>query len=273
MSFLNQNPHLINKVVKLAKDAGESILDIYNNPNSDFKLKEDKSPLTVADIASHKIIVKGLKDLKPELPIISEEGSEIPFKVRSKWNRYWLVDPLDGTKEFLQKNGEFTVNISLIDNNRPILGVINIPVNDETYWGSESEGSFFQEGALKIKKIHVKNKYQGPIRIASSRSHPSILLNLFLKKIKDYELVTKGSSIKFCLIASGQADIYPRLGPTSEWDTAAGQAILVNAGGSVIQMNGSPLRYNKKKSLLNQNFIAISTDQSKEIKKYLDSFA
>ena len=133
MSFLNKNPNLIEEVIKVSKDAGESILDIYNDSNSVFELKEDKSPLTTADLASHKIILNGLSKLTPDLPVISEEASDVPFSVRSKWEKYWLIDPLDGTKEFIKRNGEFTVNIALIRNNRPVLGVIFVPVNKEVF--------------------------------------------------------------------------------------------------------------------------------------------
>ncbi len=253
MSFLDKN---IIEVIKISKDAGESILEIYKKMNSDFELKEDKSPLTEADIVSHNIIVKALRILTPDLPILSEEESEIPFNVRSTWKQYWLIDPLDGTKEFINRNGEFTVNIALIKNNKPILGVIFVPVTNEVFYGYENGGSFYKKGKSKEKKIEVNNNYKKNIRVVSSRSHLNDRLASFLKKIKASKSISIGSSLKFCLIASGKADIYPRFGPTSEWDTAAGHAIVKFAGGSILTLKKQELTYNTKESLLNPDFIA-----------------
>jgi len=260
MRFLNKNPHLIKEVVQISKHAGESILDIYNNSSLDYQLKEDRSPLTEADIGSHKIIVKRLRKLTPKLPILSEEESDIPFSVRSKWNQYWLVDPLDGTKEFIKKNGEFTVNIALIKNGRPILGVIFVPATNEVFYGFK-EGSFYIKGDCDEKKIKVAKKYEEQIRVVSSRSHPSNELSSFLKKIKNTKTLSIGSSLKFCMIAAGKADIYPRFGPTSEWDTAAGHAIVKFAGGNIMTMKKEELIYNQKESLLNPNFIVSNNSE------------
>tara|TARA_Y100000590_G_scaffold470433_2_gene664863 strand:- start:1666 stop:2472 length:807 start_codon:yes stop_codon:yes gene_type:complete len=253
MSFLNKNTKA---VIRISKDAGESILGIYKKSKTDFELKEDRSPLTEADIVSHKTIVRGLRKLTPNLPILSEEESEIPFDVRSTWKQYWLIDPLDGTKEFIKRNGEFTVNIALIKNNKPILGVIFVPVTNEVFYGYENGGSFYTKGESKTKKIVVKNNYKEAIRVVSSRSHPNDKLASFLKNIKTSKSISIGSSLKFCLIASGKADIYPRFGPTSEWDTAAGHAILKFAGGSILTLKKQELTYNCKESLLNPDFIA-----------------
>tara|TARA_Y100000590_G_C15663786_1_gene993708 strand:+ start:116 stop:937 length:822 start_codon:yes stop_codon:yes gene_type:complete len=264
MSLLSKNPNLIKDIIKISKDAGESILDIYHNHDSDFDLKEDRSPLTKADISSHRIITRRLKDLTPSIPIISEEDSDIPFKIRSNWKEYWLVDPLDGTKEFLKGNGEYTVNIALISANKPVLGVINIPSLKKIFWGQKDKGSFSINEDNNQKKISVSGNKEGPIRIAASRSHYNNELDLILENNNDYQIINVGSSIKFCLIASGEADVYVRLGPTSEWDTAAGDAILRFAGGETVTEDGEDLVYNTKESYLNGNFFAIGNNEIKD---------
>ena len=248
------NEQLISSTVEIAKLAGEGITEIYNS-DFDYQLKKDLSPITAADNLSHIIITKRLKILAPEIPILSEENCDIPYKIRANWTKYWLVDPLDGTKEFIKRNGEFTVNIALIENNTPIFGVIHLPVTSETYWGSQVNGSFYSSGNNDVKEIHVSENHQNPIRLVASRSHPSEMLNSLLKKIVDYEIIEVGSSIKFCHIASGQADCYPRFGPTSEWDTAAGEAIVSSAGGHVVAASGNSMKYNVKEEYLNPNFI------------------
>ena len=248
------NEQLISSTVEIAKLAGEGITEIYNS-DFDYQLKKDLSPITAADNLSHIIITKRLKILTPEIPILSEENCDIPYKIRENWTKYWLVDPLDGTKEFIKRNGEFTVNIALIENNTPIFGVIHLPVTSETYWGSQVNGSFYSSGNNDVKEIRVSENHQNPIRLVASRSHPSEMLNSLLKKIVDYEIIEVGSSIKFCHIASGQADCYPRFGPTSEWDTAAGEAIVSSAGGHVVAASGNSMKYNVKEEYLNPNFI------------------
>ena len=245
---------LIASTVEIAKLAGEGITEIYNS-DFDYQLKKDLSPITAADNLSHNIITEKLKTLTPEIPILSEENCDIPYKIRSQWAQYWLVDPLDGTKEFIKKNGEFTVNIALIDNNSPIFGVIHLPVTNETYWGSQVSGSFYSTEKNDAERINVADNHKNPIRLVTSRSHPSEMLNSILEKLVDYEIIEVGSSIKFCHIASGRADLYPRFGPTSEWDTAAGEAIVRFAGGDVFTTNGLPTTYNLKDSYLNPNFI------------------
>ena len=170
------------------------------------------------------------------------------------------MDPLDGTKEFINKNGDFTVNIALIDNNTPIFGVIHIPVTNETYWGSKTNGSFYSNANNDVQQIRVSKKNNSPIRLVTSRSHPSEMLNDLLEKINNYEILEVGSSIKFCQIASGQAECYPRFGPTSEWDTAAGEAIVSFAGGNVVTVTGESMNYNAKEDYLNPNFI-VSSDK------------
>ena len=236
------NEQLIISTIEIAKEAGEAISQIYK---SDF---------------DYQIITERLKILTPEIPILSEENCNIPFKVRSQWADYWLIDPLDGTKEFINNNGEFTVNIALVKNNTPILGIIHIPISHETYWGSKNKGSFYLNANDDEVNISVSNNHQNPIRIVASRSHPSEMLNYVLEKIINYEIIKIGSSIKFCHIASGQADCYPRFGPTSEWDTAAGEAIVRYAGGHMVTLNGNLMQYNAKKDYLNPNFI-VSSDK------------
>jgi len=253
------NEQLISSVVEIAKEAGIAITEIYNS-DFDYQLKKDLSPITAADNLSHNIITERLKTLTPNIPILSEENCNIPYKIRSQWTQYWLVDPLDGTKEFISKNGEFTVNIALIENNTPIFGVIDIPVTNETYWGSKVNGSFCSDANNDVKQINVSEDNQNPIRLVASRSHPSNMLASLLEIIVDYEIIEIGSSIKFCLIASGQADCYPRFGPTSEWDTAAGEAIVSYAGGRVVTARGNSMNYNAKKDYLNPNFI-VSNDK------------
>ena len=248
------NEQLISSTVEIAKLAGEGITEIYNS-DFDYQLKKDLSPITAADNLSHIIITKRLKILTPEIPVLSEENCDIPYKIRANWTKYWLVDPLDGTKEFIKRNGEFTVNIALIENNTPIFGVIHLPVTSETYWGSQVNGSFYSSGNNDVKEIRVSENHQNPIRLVASRSHPSEMLNSLLKKIVDYEIIEVGSSIKFCHIASGQADCYPRFGPTSEWDTAAGEAIVSSAGGHVVAASGNSMKYNVEEEYLNPNFI------------------
>lgn len=256
MSLIERNPQLIKNVLELSEQASESILDIYNNSKFDFEIKEDSSPITEADIKSHKILVSGLKKIFPKIPILSEEESNISFNIRSKWDRYWLIDPLDGTKEFINRNGEFTVNIALIDNKQPIFGLINIPEKNKTYWGSEFTGSYLINEKNKTKRIMLSQNREKEIRIVVSRSHPSDALSKVLQKIKNYRLVKAGSSLKFCMLAEGKADIYPRLGPTNEWDIAAGIAILKFAGGISSSAKGDGIVFNSKESYLIENFLA-----------------
>ena len=275
MSIPKKELELIETVIRISKEAGSKILEIYDNPVYFYEdnrrkfddprplsvLKKDSSPLTIADIASHEIIVNSLRKINPSIPILSEEASDIPFKVRSKWDEYWLIDPLDGTKEFLKRNGEFTVNIALIKENIPILGIIHIPISNETYWGSTKLGSFYLKDNKEKHKISVAENTNSPLRIVASRSHPSKSLESLLKKKDQYKIINKGSSLKLCLIASGEADIYPRFGPTSEWDIAAGQAILESAGGAIITNRKQRLHYNESESYLNPNFVASSSKE------------
>lgn len=245
---------LVDPVVEIAVRAGTAILEVYAT-NFDVEAKDDDSPLTRADMAAHRSIMEGLGALTPELPVISEESGLPDFSVRAAWPRYWLVDPLDGTREFVKRNGEFTVNIALIEKHRPVLGVVHIPVMGKTYIGCAGQGAELRaaDGARRIIRTAVESA--SPVRVVGSRSHRGASLDGFLEKLGDFEMVPMGSSLKFCLVAEGAADIYPRLGPTSEWDTAAAQAVVEQAGGSVLQLNGDPLTYNAKAEILNPHFL------------------
>ncbi|WP_404401831.1 3'(2'),5'-bisphosphate nucleotidase CysQ [Idiomarina seosinensis] len=236
----------------IARDAGAAIMEIYNSDDFDVQLKGDDSPLTKADLAAHHVIVDGLSKLSVQYPIISEESADIDWDLRRHWHRYWLVDPLDGTKEFIKRNGEFTVNIALIENGEAICGVVYAPVLDAMYTGERDKGAF-----LNGQPIQVQSEPPATLRVVGSRSHPSPETIDWLDALgKPYEMVPMGSSLKICLVAEGKADIYPRLGPTSEWDTAAAHAVLNAAGGSLTTLDEQPLRYNQKSSFLNPHFIA-----------------
>jgi 3'(2'), 5'-bisphosphate nucleotidase len=245
---------LIGEVVKLAQRAGDAILSVYGE-QFEVTHKSDQSPLTLADLRAHEIIVAGLHALTPDVPVLSEEASDIPFEQRRQWSRYWLVDPLDGTKEFVSRNGEFTVNIALIDNHAPVLGVVQVPVKNTTYTGAVGVGAFRKIDAHAPQALRVQAPAASPLRIVGSRSHRGDTLDQYLPQLAPYELIAVGSSLKFCLIAEGSADFYPRFGPTSEWDTAAAQAVVEAAGGAVVTTDGKPLRYNTKAELLNPHFL------------------
>ena len=250
---------MIEPVVELAIQAGDAILEVYAT-DFDVQHKADLSPLTQADMASHRCIDAGLKTLTPEIPVLSEESGMPEFDERSKWDRYWLVDPLDGTKEFVNRNGEFTVNIALIEDNRPVFGVVYVPVNNQTYFGCAGYGAELRDSESAAVKISVADATAEPARVVGSRSHRGASLDGFLENLGDYEMHPMGSSLKFCLVAKGAADIYPRLGPTSEWDTAAAQAVVEQAGGSVITLDGKPLSYNSKEDILNPHFLVVGPD-------------
>jgi 3'(2'), 5'-bisphosphate nucleotidase len=245
---------LIEPVRDIARQAGQQILDIYE---SDYAVqqKDDDSPLTDADLAAHQTIVEALAKLTPEWPILSEESSNIPFSERSGWSQYWLVDPLDGTREFISRNGEFTVNIALIRGHEAVLGVVHVPVQDTDYYGEKNTGAFIQRPGQDPESIRVRPFTSGPARVVGSRSHRGNSLDNYLAKLGEHELVSMGSSLKICLVAEGKADVYPRLGPTSEWDTAAAHAVVTSAGGEVVNVDGKPLQYNTKEADLNPFFI------------------
>ena len=245
---------LSKEILSIAKIAGDEILKIYNSPNLGITYKDDKSPLTLADKASNKVIEESLIKLTPNIPILSEEGKNIEFNKREKWNMFWLIDPLDGTKEFIKKNGEFTVNIALILNGKPVLGVVYAPVLDTSWYGIINEGSFKVEDNTSTKINVIKP--EDTVKIVTSRSHANNpKLDHFLKDYPSHILVKMGSSIKICLVADGTAHLYPRLGPTMEWDTAAAHAVVKFAGGNIYKLNSKDeLSYNKS-NLLNPEFL------------------
>ena len=251
------------EIVNISVDAGEVILNYYNE-NVDVIYKDDESPLTKADLASHKIITDSIKKITPEIPILSEEEF-IDWKIRKKWKKYWLIDPLDGTKEFIKKNDEFTVNIALIENNRPILGVIYTPALNELFYSIKNFGSYKILTKKKLntlkeaKRISINKKKSNKIKIVGSRSHSNPILDKWVNKnFNEFDILQKGSSLKFCLIAEGSADIYPRFGPTSEWDIAAGHIILEEAGGKLKSIDNKEILYNEKENILNPEFFAYS---------------
>ena len=256
---MNKDDLPMEALINLAREAGAAILKIYNSDFSVYE-KSDQSPLTEADLASHHVIVKGLGALTPEIPILSEESADIPYETRSGWSRYWLVDPLDGTKEFIKRNGEFTVNIALIEAERPVWGVVHVPVSGVTYHGGEGLGAFRQDEEGDKQSIAVCAERGATVKVAGSRSHAGESLRRYLDNLGSHQIVSMGSSLKLCLVAEGAADIYPRLGPTSEWDTAAAQAVVEGAGGRVTDLQMQPLRYNTKESLLNPHFFVFGDD-------------
>jgi len=258
---------LIEQVVSISRLAGREILKIYDS-NFEVETKADESPLTAADRAAHELIVQALGDLTPEIPVLSEESAAIPYRERAAWSRFWLVDPLDGTKEFIKRNGEFTVNIALINAHEPILGVVHVPVQNREYYGYQEGGAFLSEADAKPRPISVSHRTDKPVRVVGSRSHLGTSLETYLKNLGPHVMVPMGSSLKFCLVASGEADIYPRLGPTSEWDTAAAQAVVECAGGQVVNLQGQRLMYNTKADVLNPHFLVYG-DNSRRWTDYI----
>jgi 3'(2'), 5'-bisphosphate nucleotidase len=255
---MNLSP-LLDAVLEISLEAGRRILEVYR---SDFAVmhKADASPLTPADLAAHRHIVAALAALSPALPVLSEEAADIDYAVRRGWSRYWLVDPLDGTREFVRRNGDFTVNIALIDGGFPVLGVVHAPALDLTCLAAEGVGSFQLIGGRR-RALHTRRTPATPVFVVS-QSHQNDALTAFLSRAPEHVAVSRGSSLKFCQIAAGEADLYPRTGPTSEWDTAAGQCVVEQAGGRVLRLPElTRLAYNRKESLLNPLFAAIGDDR------------
>jgi len=254
-------PKIILEILNIAIDAGNEILKIYDE-NIIVESKEDNSPITKADINSNKIIIDRLKKIDSNIPILSEE-SLVTWNNRKNWNKYWLIDPLDGTKEFINRNGEFTVNIALIENHIPIFGIIYAPAKSLIYYSVKDNGAYKFSTNKSIKSlnnfnlINTKNIKNSTIKVICSRSHTNAEFQQWVDKhFSKYELVKSGSSLKFCLLAEGRADIYPRLGPTSEWDIAAGHIILEEAGGKLKSIDNKNILYNNKEDILNPHFIA-----------------
>lgn len=219
----------LEQIIPIAKHAGKAIMDVYEH-GIEIQHKQDNSPLTQADLAAHVIIENGLAALIPELPVLSEESAAIPFGTRRQWKNYWLVDPLDGTREFIKRNGEFTVNIALIENHRPVMGVVFAPALNLLFYAAQGQGAFRQLGSKPPQAIQARTFDSTQVTVAGSRSHAGEELLRFLDRMGPHMLISMGSSLKICLVAEGRADVYPRLGLTSEWDTAAAQCVLEEAG-------------------------------------------
>ncbi|OMH38958.1 3'(2'),5'-bisphosphate nucleotidase CysQ [Motiliproteus sp. MSK22-1] len=254
---------LLPQIMDITQEAGEAILAIYNR-TSGFSVNEktDSTPVTEADIEAHNLICTRLRQLTPELPILSEESDQQSIQQRHQWQRYWLVDPLDGTKEFIKRNGEFTVNIALIESGRSTLGAVHVPATGNTYAGCLKQGALKRDAAGSTRAIHCRSLE--PLKgldILTSRSHLDPRLDNYIEKLRqigNVTLATIGSSLKICLLAEGKADLHLRLGRTCEWDTAAAQAVLEAAGGQLVDLSLDPLRYNQKEDLYNPDFLALA---------------
>ena len=251
----------LDRICAIAAEAGVAIMEVYSRDFS-VRTKHDDSPLTEADLAAHAIIQRRLEGEFPGLPLLSEEGSEhVSYGTRKQWQRYWLVDPLDGTKEFVKRNGQFTVNIALIHGNRPVAGVVHVPAAGITYWGAEGTGAFKSTGAASAVPIRCSPMpTSGRLRVVGSSSHQSAETAAYLEALKqrysELSFLAVGSSIKICMVAEGAADVYPRLAPTMEWDTAAAHAILNAAGGRLVRHDSEQELVYNKPDLLNQWFVA-----------------
>ncbi len=249
------------ELIEIVRRAGDEIMDVYAT-DFDVDTKSDSSPVTEADLRAHRVIVERLRRVVPEYPVLSEESEPPEFEIRKTWSRYWLVDPLDGTREFVGRNGEFTVNIALIDGHRPVLGVVGVPARDEVFLGDVALGRAYKETSAGRQPLAARAfPKAGGLTVMTSRSHGSARLESYLDGVTAVlGPVTRrsiGSSLKLCLLAAGEADFYPRLGPTSEWDIGAAQAVLTAAGGAVRRFDGRPLEYNAKASFLNPEFMAV----------------
>jgi 3'(2'), 5'-bisphosphate nucleotidase len=247
---------LAESLLPIVAEAGGAIMKIYDTGFT-VQHKDDDSPLTAADLESQRIIIEGLTRLTPGLPILSEESAAAPWTTRRAWTELWVVDPLDGTREFVKRNGEFTVNVALVVDHEAVLGVVTAPAQGLVFWGARGVGAFTEHRGAVRTAIRTAVP-QRPLRVVGSRSHSSPQTADYLGKVAPHIMTSVGSSLKFCLLAEGKAELYPRFGPTSEWDTAAGQALLEAAGGHVTRLDGHPLRYNCRESLLNGDFVAYS---------------
>jgi len=261
MSSLYDLESLMPKITAIAAEAGNAIMDIYAQTDLGTTYKADDSPLTRADMVSHHLILNELQALKPQLPVLSEESKSLPYEERQHWSAFWLVDPIDGTKEFIKRNGEFTVNIALVVNGLPELGVVHAPALSTTYSAAQGMGAFKQAAEMDPVTIHTTDEQYEPgtaLKVVASRSHAGAETESFLASLKqsmgDIETLSVGSSLKLCLVAEGAAQLYPRFGPTMEWDTAAAQCVVEQAGGAVSDLQGQRLHYNKP-NLLNPYFM------------------
>lgn len=257
---------LLEKVVELCKEAGAAILQVYNQKQAiSVETKDDDSPVTAADLAAHKVLLRDLPGLLEGVPVLSEEGVLPAWEERREWTSYWIIDPLDGTKEFINRNGEFTVNVALVHAGEPVLGVVYVPVLDVTYCGLQNQGAWKiingEKKLIQVRKLQDVLQTQKKFTMVASRRHGADKVNLLINKLEAQfgELETKnmGSSLKLCLVAEGAADLYPRLAPTSEWDTAAAQAVVEAAGGQVYKYDLDIMRYNTKEDILNPWFYVV----------------
>jgi 3'(2'), 5'-bisphosphate nucleotidase len=249
---------LAESLMPIAERAGDAIMRIYDGAFA-VQRKDDNSPLTLADLESQRVIIDGLKSVTPDIPILSEESAAAPWAERQTWRELWVVDPLDGTREFVKRNGEFTINIALVVEHEPVLGLVSAPAQKLTYWGVAGVGAFTRQQEDEARRIHTAPP-QKPLRVLGSRSHASSHTAAYLARLGPHVMSGVGSSLKFCLVAEGKAELYPRFGATSEWDTAAGQAVLEAAGGHVTRLDGHRLRYNCRESLINSDFVAFSDE-------------
>lgn len=252
----------VTAVQELAQRAGQQILTVYDSDDFDIEAKGDGSPLTRADRFAHETIVAGLRQLTPDIPILSEESEGVTYETRKEWSTFWLVDPLDGTKEFIKRNGEFTVNIALIEDHVPTFGVVFAPVLGRSYVGGSQYGATLTDAEGNRNELATTAYTGGKATVVASRSHRGEAVDAFIAALSEREetpdVNSMGSSLKICLVAEGVADIYPRLGPTCEWDTAAAHAVVLGAGGDVTDTNGSPLQYNKE-DILNPWFLVFGS--------------
>lgn len=261
-------------IIRIAEGAGDAIMAIYQQTDIATTTKADRSPLTEADLASHRHIVSQLMTLTPDIPVLSEESEHLPYAERQAWRRFWLVDPLDGTKEFIKRNGEFTVNIALIEAGKPVLGVVYAPVLKTTYSAAQGSGAYKEEAGESTTRITVTEFSEGAersLQVVASRSHAGAETEAFLNQLRQHyplEVISSGSSLKFCLVAEGRAQLYPRFGPTMEWDTAAAQCIVEEAGGVVHQLRTqTPLSYNKA-DLHNPHFMVGTRDMRTQVQAF-----
>ena len=247
---------LAEALMPVVERASAAIMQVYDGAFA-VQHKDDNSPLTLADLESQRVIIEGLKRIAPEIPILSEESAAAPWSERQTWRELWVVDPLDGTREFVKRNGEFTINIALVVEHEPVLGVVCAPAQKVAYWGIAGNGAFMRAHDSETRAIRTVPPQQ-PVRVLGSRSHASPQTAAYLARLGPHVVNGIGSSLKFCLLAEGRAELYVRFGATSEWDTAAGQAVLEAAGGHVTRMDGHRLRYNCRESLINGDFVAFS---------------
>ncbi|MCZ4338327.1 3'(2'),5'-bisphosphate nucleotidase CysQ [Shewanella colwelliana] len=252
----------VEQAIAIAVEAGIAIKDIYLEGNFDKEVKSDNTPVTSADIAAHNIITSALTKLTPDIPVLSEEDADIPFAERAEWPRYWLVDPLDGTGEFIAGSGDFSVIIALVEHNRPIMGIVYVPMTEVIYYAIAGLGAYKRscKGELRISSRQLTCDDEPSLRLAvSRRQDPQSVLKLFNQSRHCELVVLGGAALKSCLVAEGRADCYVRIGPTGEWDTGAAQIIIEEAGGQIMDLELQPLSYNERESLENPNFIVVGS--------------